>query len=98
MGVRSYDFVRFSPPYELVDYFRDTVSIHDSISGLESFVMGNEYLDKVEDNASVCTWLEKTQLEKGDSVIEGHTSELWDLTHINSTQNEFQELRDIWAQ
>ncbi|KAK5825503.1 hypothetical protein PVK06_020343 [Gossypium arboreum] len=60
--------------------------------------MGNEYLDKVEDNASVCTWSEKTQLEKGDSITEGHTSELWDFTHINSTQNEFQELRDIWAQ
>ncbi|KAG8481311.1 hypothetical protein CXB51_026178 [Gossypium anomalum] len=37
--------------------------------------MGNEYLDKVEDNASACTWSEKTQLEKGDSVTEGHTSE-----------------------
>ncbi|KAG8474231.1 hypothetical protein CXB51_033601 [Gossypium anomalum] len=60
--------------------------------------MGSEYLDKVEDNASVCTWSEKIQLEKGDSVTEGHTSELWDFTHINSTQNEFQELRDIWAQ
>ncbi|KAG8496285.1 hypothetical protein CXB51_007456 [Gossypium anomalum] len=57
--------------------------------------MRNEYLDKVEDNASVCTWLEKTQLEKGDSVTEGYTSELWDFTRINSTQNEFQELRDI---
>ncbi|KAG8493799.1 hypothetical protein CXB51_011101 [Gossypium anomalum] len=74
------------------------VSIRDSISRLESFVMRNEYLDKVEDNASVCTWSEKTQLEKGDSVTEGYTSELWDFTRINSTQNEFQELRDIWAQ
>ncbi|KAG8490395.1 hypothetical protein CXB51_013688 [Gossypium anomalum] len=36
--------------------------------------MKNEYLDKVEENASVCTWSEKTQLEKGDSVTEGHTS------------------------
>ncbi|KAG8496373.1 hypothetical protein CXB51_009201 [Gossypium anomalum] len=60
--------------------------------------MRNEYLDKVEDNASICTWSEKTQLEKGDNVIEGYTSELWDFTRINSTQNEFQELRDIWAQ
>ncbi|KAK5786151.1 hypothetical protein PVK06_040782 [Gossypium arboreum] len=60
--------------------------------------MRNEYLDRVEDNASVCTWLEKTQLEKGDSVTEGYTSELWDFTRINSTQNEFQELRNIWAQ
>ncbi|KAG8474237.1 hypothetical protein CXB51_033801 [Gossypium anomalum] len=40
------------------------VSIHGLISRLESFVMRNEYLDKVEDNAS----------------------------------NEFQELRNIWAQ
>ncbi|KAG8482864.1 hypothetical protein CXB51_024087 [Gossypium anomalum] len=60
--------------------------------------MRNEYLYKVEDNVSVCTWSEKTQLEKGDSVTEGYTSELWDFTRINSTQNEFQELRDIWAQ
>ena len=74
------------------------VSIHGSISRLESFVMRNEYLDKVEDNASVCNWLEKTQLEKGDSITEGYTSELWDFTRINLTQNEFQELRDIWAQ
>ncbi|KAG8472692.1 hypothetical protein CXB51_034611 [Gossypium anomalum] len=43
--------------------FRE-VSIHGLISELESFVMRDEYLNKVEDNAS----------------------------------NEFQELRDIWAQ
>ncbi|KAG8472003.1 hypothetical protein CXB51_036072 [Gossypium anomalum] len=41
---------------------------------------------------------EKTQLEKGDSVTEGYTSDLWDFTNINLTQNEFQELRDVWAQ
>ncbi|KAG8492490.1 hypothetical protein CXB51_009576 [Gossypium anomalum] len=50
--MRSYAFVRFSPSYELVDCFRDTVSIQGSISRLESFVMRNEYLNKVEDNAS----------------------------------------------
>ncbi|KAG8492542.1 hypothetical protein CXB51_009742 [Gossypium anomalum] len=60
--------------------------------------MRNEYLNKVEDNASICTWSEKTQLEKGDSVTEGYTSELWDSTRVNSTQNELKELRDIWAQ
>ncbi|KAG8490498.1 hypothetical protein CXB51_013597 [Gossypium anomalum] len=60
--------------------------------------MRKEYLDKEEDNASVCTWSEKTQLEKGNSVTEGYTSELWDFTRINSTQNEFKELRNIWAQ
>ncbi|KAG8482592.1 hypothetical protein CXB51_024205 [Gossypium anomalum] len=37
------------------------------------------------------------QLEKGDSLAEGYTSELWDFTWISVTQNEFQELRDIWA-
>ncbi|KAG8482795.1 hypothetical protein CXB51_024403 [Gossypium anomalum] len=52
----------------------------------------------MEDNAYICTWSEKTQLEKGDSVIEGYTLELWDFTRVNSTQNEFQELRDTWAQ
>ncbi|KAG8501586.1 hypothetical protein CXB51_003915 [Gossypium anomalum] len=31
--------------------------------------MRNEYLNKVEDNAFVCTWSEKTQLEKGDSEL-----------------------------
>ncbi|KAG8490491.1 hypothetical protein CXB51_013607 [Gossypium anomalum] len=46
----------------------------------------------------VFTSSEKTQLEKKDSVIEGYTSEFWDFTRINLTQNEFQELRDIWAQ
>ncbi|KAG8490494.1 hypothetical protein CXB51_013604 [Gossypium anomalum] len=74
------------------------MSIQGLISRLESFVMRNEYLNKVEDNASVCTWSEKTQLGKGGSVTEGYTSELWDFTHINSTQNDFQELRGIWAQ
>ncbi|KAK5771186.1 hypothetical protein PVK06_047368 [Gossypium arboreum] len=47
------------------------VSIQGSISELESFVMGNEYLNKVEDNSFFCAWSEKTQLEKGDSVTEG---------------------------
>ncbi|KAG8500696.1 hypothetical protein CXB51_004333 [Gossypium anomalum] len=60
--------------------------------------MRDGYLDKVDDNASVCTWSEKTQLEKGDSVTEGYTLELWGFTRINSTQNDFQELRGIWAQ
>ncbi|KAG8502662.1 hypothetical protein CXB51_001118 [Gossypium anomalum] len=60
--------------------------------------MRNECLNKVEDNASVCTWSEKTQLDKRDSVTEGYTSELWDFTRVNLTQNELQELRNIWAQ
>ncbi|KAG8497195.1 hypothetical protein CXB51_008575 [Gossypium anomalum] len=96
LGVRSYAFVRFSPSYELVDCFRDTVSIHGSISELESFVMRNEYLNKVEDNASVCTWSEKTQLEKGDSVIEGYTSELWDFTHIKVDKHLLRAMVQFW--
>ncbi|MBA0776152.1 hypothetical protein Gotri_011194 [Gossypium trilobum] len=34
--------------------------------------MENEFLDKVEDNAAVQIWLEKTQLEKGDNLTEGY--------------------------
>ncbi|MFQ6643479.1 hypothetical protein Gotur_017563 [Gossypium turneri] len=44
--------------------------------------MENEFLDKIEDNAAVRIWSEKTQLEKGDSLIEGHASELWDFTLV----------------
>ncbi|MBA0729911.1 hypothetical protein Golax_020291 [Gossypium laxum] len=28
----------------------------------------------------------------------GYTSELWDYTSINVTQNNLQELKEIWAQ
>ncbi|MBA0641360.1 hypothetical protein Goklo_025911, partial [Gossypium klotzschianum] len=46
--------------------------------------MENKFLDKVENNAVVRIWLEKTQLEKGDSLSEGYTSELWDFTYISN--------------
>ncbi|KAG8497246.1 hypothetical protein CXB51_008469 [Gossypium anomalum] len=59
--------------------------------------MENEFLNKVEDNAAVRAWSEKLQLEKGDSLIEGYTSELQEFTRVNTAQNELQELRDIWA-
>ncbi|KAG8487992.1 hypothetical protein CXB51_018405 [Gossypium anomalum] len=59
--------------------------------------MENEFLNKVEDNAAVRAWLEKLQSEKGDSLIEGYTSELQEFTRVNTAQNELQELRDIWA-
>ncbi|XP_017625089.1 uncharacterized protein LOC108468738 [Gossypium arboreum] len=42
-------------------------------------------------------WSKKMQLEKGDSLAAGYISELCDFTCINVTQNEFQELRNIWA-
>ncbi|XP_040940203.1 uncharacterized protein [Gossypium hirsutum] len=58
--------------------------------------MEKEFLDRVEDNAAVQVWSERTQQEKGDSLTEGYASELWDFTHISVTQNDLQELRDIW--
>ncbi|MBA0637197.1 hypothetical protein Godav_024545 [Gossypium davidsonii] len=44
--------------------------------------MENKFLDKVENNAVVRVWLEKTQLEKGDNLSEGYTPELWDFTYM----------------
>ncbi|MBA0638623.1 hypothetical protein Godav_025328 [Gossypium davidsonii] len=47
--------------------------------------MENEFLDKVENNDVVRIWSEKMKLEKGDSLMKGYTSELWDFTCINVT-------------
>ncbi|KAG8492560.1 hypothetical protein CXB51_009962 [Gossypium anomalum] len=58
--------------------------------------MEKGFLDRVEDNAAVRVWSEKTQREKGDSLAEGYESELWDFTRINVTQNDLRELREIW--
>ncbi|MBA0841201.1 hypothetical protein Goarm_003706 [Gossypium armourianum] len=52
----------------------------------------------MEDNIVVQIWSEKTQLEKGDSLMEGYTSELWDFTRISVTRNNLQELKEIWVQ
>ncbi|MBA0756505.1 hypothetical protein Gogos_021994 [Gossypium gossypioides] len=60
--------------------------------------MGNGFLDRVEDNAVVRTWAEITQREKGDSLVEGYISELWDFTRVRVTQNNLQELKEIWNQ
>ncbi|MFQ6649667.1 hypothetical protein Gotur_022894 [Gossypium turneri] len=38
------------------------------------------------------------QQEKGDSLTEGYVSELWDFTCISVTQNNLQELKQIWGQ
>ncbi|MBA0703145.1 hypothetical protein Goari_027374 [Gossypium aridum] len=64
--------------------------------------MKNRFLDKVEDNAAVRIWSEKMQLEKSDSLTKGYVSKLyvsklWDLTHISVTQNNLQELKEIWV-
>ncbi|KAG8472005.1 hypothetical protein CXB51_036546 [Gossypium anomalum] len=69
-----------------------------SVSKLESFIMENGLLDRVEGNANVHRWSEQTQLEKGDSVAVGHMSELSGYTRISVTQNNLQELKEIWDQ
>ncbi|KAL1178297.1 hypothetical protein V6Z11_A03G087700 [Gossypium hirsutum] len=58
--------------------------------------MEKGFLDRMEDNAAVIVWPERTQQEKGDSLTKGYESELWDFTRISLTQNDLQELRDIW--
>ncbi|MBA0785802.1 hypothetical protein Gotri_026268 [Gossypium trilobum] len=60
--------------------------------------MEREFLGKVEDNAAARVWSEKVQQEKGDSLMEGYMSELWDLTRIRVAQNSLQELKEIWDQ
>ncbi|KAA3479899.1 Nucleoside-triphosphatase THEP1 [Gossypium australe] len=60
--------------------------------------MESEFSDKVEDNATVRTWSEQCQIEKGDNLVKGYVSELWDFTNISVTQNELQELKEIWTQ
>ncbi|KAG8492579.1 hypothetical protein CXB51_010010 [Gossypium anomalum] len=59
--------------------------------------MEKGFLDRVEDNAVVRVWSERTQQEKGDSLAEGYESELWDFTRISVTQNDLRELREIWS-
>ncbi|KAG8492263.1 hypothetical protein CXB51_009944 [Gossypium anomalum] len=68
------------------------------VSKLESFVMENGLLDRVEGNANVHRWSEQTQLEKGDGIAAGYMSELSGYTHISVMQNNLQELKEIWDQ
>ncbi|KAG8490477.1 hypothetical protein CXB51_015973 [Gossypium anomalum] len=60
--------------------------------------MENGLLDRVEGNVNIHRWSEQTQLEKGDSLDAGYTSELSDYTRISVTQNNIQELKEIWDQ
>ena len=60
--------------------------------------MERDFLDKMEDNAAVRVWSEKVQQEKGDSLMEGYASELWDFTRISVTKDGVQELKEIWNQ
>ena len=58
--------------------------------------MENGLLDRVEGNANVHRWSEQTQLENGDSITMGYVSELLGYTRISVTQNNLQELKEIW--
>ncbi|KAK5771824.1 hypothetical protein PVK06_048070 [Gossypium arboreum] len=69
-----------------------------SVSKLESFIMENGLLDRMEGNANVYRWSEQTQLENGDSIAAGYMSELSGYTRISVTQNNLQELKEIWDQ
>ncbi|KAG8482511.1 hypothetical protein CXB51_023959 [Gossypium anomalum] len=60
--------------------------------------MENGLLDRVEGNANVHRWSEQTQLEKGDSIAARYMSELSGYTRISVTQNNLQELKEIWDQ
>ena len=53
-----------------------------SVSKLESFIMENGLLDRVEDNANVHIWSEQTQLVKENSLAMGYVSELSDYICI----------------
>ncbi|MBA0731466.1 hypothetical protein Golax_025509 [Gossypium laxum] len=57
--------------------------------------MEKRFLDKVEDNAAIRIWSERTQQEKGNSLTEGYVSELWDFTRISVTQNNLQKLKEV---
>ncbi|KAG8489484.1 hypothetical protein CXB51_017526 [Gossypium anomalum] len=60
--------------------------------------MENGLLDRVEGNADVHRWSKQTHLEKGDSITMGYVSKLSDYTRISVTQNNLQELKEIWDQ
>ncbi|KAK5802527.1 hypothetical protein PVK06_030127 [Gossypium arboreum] len=82
----------------LSGYIRTYGIDSQSVSKLGSFIMENGLLDRVEGNANVHSWSEQTQLEKGDSIAMGYMSELSDYTRISVTQNNLQELKEIWDQ
>ncbi|KAG8490480.1 hypothetical protein CXB51_013626 [Gossypium anomalum] len=91
--IRTYGFVRFHLRVAIGKCIDSR-----SVSKLESFIMENGLLDRVEGNANVHRWSEQTQLEKGDSIAAGHMSELSGYTRISVTQNNLQELKEIWDQ
>ncbi|MFQ6637113.1 hypothetical protein Gotur_013154 [Gossypium turneri] len=54
--------------------------------------MEKGFHDKVEDNAVIRIWSDKTQEKKGDSLMEGYMSELWDFTHISLFYRDYGDL------
>ncbi|MFQ6645850.1 hypothetical protein Gotur_019379, partial [Gossypium turneri] len=81
--IRTYVFVRFSSPCSHREMYSPELN-------LVQLNMERDFLGKVEDNAAVRVWSEKVQQEKGDSLMEGYVSELWDFTRISVTQNNLQ--------
>ncbi|MBA0628602.1 hypothetical protein Godav_023306, partial [Gossypium davidsonii] len=57
--------------------------------------MENGFLDKVEDNAAVRIWFEKTQLEKGDSLTEGYVLEFPNQAKGDGKCIPWNSLRDL---
>ncbi|MBA0664305.1 hypothetical protein Goklo_004336, partial [Gossypium klotzschianum] len=57
--------------------------------------MENGFLDKVEDNAAVRIWFEKTQLEKGDSLTKGYVLEFPNQAKGDGKCIPWNSLRDL---
>ncbi|MBA0845038.1 hypothetical protein Goarm_022980, partial [Gossypium armourianum] len=84
-------------------------SIPPFLSGSEKLFLREDYTS-VQDSGSLSGYIrtyvfdsydpimEKRQQKKGDSLSEGYMSKLWDFTWINMTQNNLQELKEIWDQ
>ncbi|GMI78305.1 hypothetical protein HRI_001499800 [Hibiscus trionum] len=58
--------------------------------------MGETFQCTKNDNLTVYDWFKRMQVERGDSLVKGHLSELVVQTDIISTQNEMSGFKDIW--
>ncbi|MBA0570393.1 hypothetical protein Golob_004062 [Gossypium lobatum] len=79
--------MRSSSPYSHREMYSPELNSKRTLINVQllhrELVMEKGFLDKVKDNVVVRVWSEKTQQEKGDSLMKGYMSELWDLTNIN---------------
>ncbi|MBA0635075.1 hypothetical protein Godav_025771 [Gossypium davidsonii] len=72
--IRTYVFMIFSSPCS----HREMYSPEPNLALVRiwlldrKFILGNGFIDRMEDNAAVRTWAEMTQREKGDSLAEGY--------------------------